>query len=239
MSVPGVPRWSFAQAVLWLPVLTGAAWTLSRTGSGQWVFGAAPILATVSYVALWGVLRAGRRVADWVTIARFIGFQALFVAVALTGRITWALWIGLGAVVLLDLADGWTARRFGGSRAGAVLDMETDQLVTLGLALLACGVAKVGIWILLLPAFKYGYVLSSGVLGLAVHDPRPVDGGNQRAKTICALVMAILLACTLPVLPLAVRQVASGIAVGLLGCSFAIDARALYGRQKESASARA
>jgi len=159
MSVPAVQRWFMAQAAVWLVVLVVAAWGLVRAASGHWVFYAAPILAAVCYGALWRILRAGRRAADWVTLARFVGFQALFVAVVLSGKITWALWIGLVAVVLLDLADGWTARRFGGSEAGAVLDMETDQLGVLGLALLACGYAKVGIWILLLPVFKYVYVL--------------------------------------------------------------------------------
>jgi phosphatidylglycerophosphate synthase len=238
MSVPGVQRWFHAQAVLWLLFLVGAVGTPIEAGSGRWVFAAAPILAGGSYLALWGILRAGRRAADWVTLARFAGFQALFVAVVLTGTLTWALWTGLVVVVLLDLADGWVARRYGGSRAGAILDMEADQLVTLGLALLACGYAGVGIWILLLPGFKYGYVLWTGILRLPFHDPRPMHGENRRAKTICAVVMVILLTCTVPVLPAVVRSVTGWIAVVLLAYSFGRDAWFLTRQRRDSASAR-
>lgn len=238
MSVPGVQRWFHVQAVLWLLFLVGAVWAPIRDGSARWVFDAAPILAGGSYLALWGILRAGRRAADWVTLVRFAGFQALFVAVVLSGTLDWTLWIGLVAVVLLDLADGWVARRYGGSSAGAILDMETDQLVTLGLALLACGYARVGIWILLLPAFKYGYVLWTGLLRLPFHDPRPMHGENQRAKTICAVVMVVLLTCTMPVLPAIVRFVTGWFAVVLLAYSFGSDAWFLTRQRRDRASAR-
>ena len=127
--------------------------------------------------------------ADGVTLARFVGLLAICAAAVTTGRITWLIWIGMFAVVCSDLLDGWCARRFGVSEEGAILDMETDQFTTLGFALVAATFAGVGVWILLLPAFKYANILFLVFVRLPAHDPKPRDGDNRRGRIICALVL--------------------------------------------------
>ncbi len=185
---------------------------------------AARLFAMVALLSLWTQLGSWCSVADGVTRGRGLLLCGAFLwageAPAASGG--WLLWTLLAAAVLADLLDGWAARRFGGSEQGALLDMETDQLTTFVLAWL--GAAKVGPWLLLLPAFRYGYVLAgSWWLGLPVHDPKPRAGDNRQAKLLCALVMAAQLTLLAPIVPLTVAQGLGALAVAALVWSFGSD----------------
>jgi len=64
------------------------------------------------------------------------------------------------AVLALDGADGWVARRLGqASRFGAHFDMEVDALLVLTTSVLLWLANKCGAWILLAGALRYFYVL--------------------------------------------------------------------------------
>jgi phosphatidylglycerophosphate synthase len=239
MSRPPVRRWLLSQSVLWTAGLAAAAWGTIDAADASAVLWGVLVLAASSYPFLWRALGTGRTAADRVTLARFLGLLAFLALVARTNEVTWTSWLLAAAAVASDLLDGWTARRFGGSEAGAVLDMETDQLATLVLSVVAAIVAGAGAWVLLLPAFRYAFALSMTALGLDPGDPRPVDGDNRRGRLVCASVMTLLLVCLAPPLAAPARFAASGAAVLLLGWSFASDAAHLVRRSTRRASSRA
>lgn len=236
MPVPSLQRWTFCQALGWTVILISAAGKLATEGSSSWIFAlvGAAMLATLA--TLWIVARVDGRIADFVTVVRFLGLLAVGYAAVAGGEITVGIWVGAVAVVLGDLADGWAARRFGGSEAGALLDMETDQLVTLGLALLVAGFTGVGIWILLLPGYKYLYALLLHIAGIAAHDPKPRDGDNSRGRIICAATMVLLLVALAPFVASSLGAAAGVLAVVLLGYSFGSDAWFLLRRGKNGGS---
>ena len=191
----------------------------------------------LSYASLWWLLGVGGRAADWVTLVRFCALLALGSALMVWREISWVSWTCLLLIVLCDLVDGWCARLFGGSVAGSILDMETDQFVTMSLALCGYWLLGIGAWILLLPAFKYAYVLFLMLLGMPSHDPKPRETGNRRGRLICALVMTLLLTCLAPLAAGPVRLVASLGAVLALAYSFGSDALYLARRKRKEAAA--
>lgn len=237
MSVVTLNRWLVAQAVGWLPLLAVAAWLGSATSAGhQWLLGIAALATLLSAAALWRIVGAGGRVADRVTAARLTLLIGVVLAIAVESRISWPLWAGLLAAVLLDLADGWCARRFGGSRGGAVLDMESDQFTVTLLALTAVGFAAAGPWLLALPAMKHVNVLFLTACGLPAHDPRPRAGDNLSGRLICAGVLAALLVAGAPITPRGVEIVVGLAAVAALAWSFGRDLIYLLRRRRDRTS---
>ena len=230
-------HWLLIQACVWLPVL---GWTVveGSTVLGLDVSWVCIGLAIASYLTLARILGSGRNIADWVTIARFALLICATINCTLAGEITLGWWIILTIAVLADLADGWAARRFGESSQGAVLDMETDQLTTVLLALLAVRLVDGGPWLVLLPAGKHLFVVGLTVRGLPTFDPKPLDGDNARARVICALVMAALLTCTLPTVPSLIRELSGAAALGLLVYSFAADFFFLSRRRNQASESR-
>lgn len=127
--------------------------------------------------------------------------------------------------LLTDLLDGWLARRDGVTESGAVLDMEADQLLVLSMAVAAIPGTPFGAAVLLLPAFKYCFVLLNRMQQLPGGDPKPVNGCNRRAKLIYLLVLAALFSA-LPALDVpSLSTVLLALALPALGASFAADFR--------------
>jgi phosphatidylglycerophosphate synthase len=222
-SPAAVQRWNVVQATVWPAALL--ALLLATGGPTQhlpiWL--AIGAMAVASYVWLLQALGGAKTLADRVTIGRFLAMVATCALAVANGAVGWPLWLALVAVVLADLADGWAARRFGSSEAGAVLDMETDQLATLGLALVACGVADVPAWVLALPALRWLTVLLRALLGAAAGDPKPRAGDNRQGRALCALMLVLLLASLLPAAGHGLRTAAAALAVLVLAWSHGSD----------------
>jgi phosphatidylglycerophosphate synthase len=236
MQVRVLQVWLRSQALGWLPVLVLCAWWRADVFTAPWP-GVAAIVMAAAHVALVAVLRAGRRAADMVTLLRFAGVAALLAfGGAAAADAAWSFWCAATVVVLLDLVDGAVARRFGGSEAGAVLDMETDQCTVLTLSLLV--VAHGGaVHVLLLPALRYLFVLAMWFAGAPAHEPKPKNGDNRRGRRVCAAVMVALLVALLPEMPPLARDLATAVAVLLLAWSFTDDARHLVGHLRTRAVA--
>jgi phosphatidylglycerophosphate synthase len=223
LSTAAVQRWNVVQATVWPAVLLGLLLAPAAGTRHLPAWLAVGALAFSSYVWLLFILGGVQTLADRVTIARFLGLVACC-TVAIAGRaVGWPLWCALVAVALADLADGWAARRFGGSETGAVLDMETDQLFTLGLALVAFGVGGVPGWVLALPAFRWLTVVLRTLRGAAAGDPKPRQGDNRQARALCALMMALLLGSLLPAASHGLRTAAAALAVLVLAWSHGSD----------------
>ena len=223
MDVPNPQRWLLTQVLLWAALLVYVP--LSVGAVGRTATQAAVWLGAMaaSFAALFLAIGAGRRVADYVTTARFVGLLAVC-WIAWTGDgLGWWLFAAAVGVVSADLLDGLCARRFGGSPAGALLDMETDQFTTLALALLIHGTVGVGPWVLVLPGFRYAYVAYMQLSGGPAHDPKPCDGDNSRARLICAAVMVLMLVALLPAASFLVSSLACGVAIVLLAYSYGSD----------------
>ena len=213
------------QSLAWLLV---CVWLLAATppAGPNGILLASGVL--LSFALLVGLLHAGRRIADLATIARLLGLALLVATAGPAATLGW--WCGAVAVVCADLLDGALARRFGGSDAGAVLDMEADQLVVFGLAATLVQQGG-GAHVLVLPAMRWTFVLASWWLGIPAHEPKPVDGDNRRGRLVCAAVLVALLLALAPGVPRMAGDVATAVAVLLLGWSFSGDARHLLARR--------
>ena len=215
--------WVRLQAVLWLPTLAVAAVRPDLLGRElRWASAAG---MAVSYAALVVRMRAGRSLADLVTMVRLV---ALVVLVAWApAPLAWLTFAIAVLAVAADLVDGWLARRWGGGAFGAELDMETDQFAVFSLAVLA--VAGGGcVQALVLPAMKYLFVLAAWWLAIPASDPKPVAGDNRRGRLVCASVVVALLVANCPAFTATVGGIATAIAVALLVWSFSDDARWLW-----------
>jgi phosphatidylglycerophosphate synthase len=134
--------------------------------------------------------------------------------------------VALGATAMaLDGVDGWAARRWGTASAfGARFDVETDAALIQVLAVLVWVDGKAGAWILSAGLLRYGFV-AAGWMVPWMQRPLP---GSFRARAICIVQVAALLAALAPLTsPPASAAVALA---GLLALSYSfwIDTRWLW-----------
>lgn len=214
------------QALIWLPVFAIAVFVDLR------VLLFVPLLLTVGEASLWHVLGAGKTAADYVTGGRtIVALLATSFSFA-SGRLDLGLWSLLVLAAIADLVDGFVARRFGSSAGGAVLDMEADQASFVLYASLATYFGIAPMVMLVLPALRYGYVLLMSVRGLPIHDPKPLDGDNRRARLVCAIAVVLQLAILAPFMEPGARAPMAWIALALLVPSYLSDVVALSRRAR-------
>ena len=129
--------------------------------------------------------------------------------------------VAIGTVAaLLDLADGWVARRTGTASAfGARFDMEVDAMLILVLSVLVWRYGVTGPWVLASGLMRYGFV------ALARPWPwlsRPLPPSRRR-QTVCVVQIVALLVALAPVVPPALASTAAALALAALAWSFAVD----------------
>ena len=79
--------------------------------------------------------------------------------------VAWTAVVVSTIAALLDVADGWVARRTGTSTAfGARFDMEVDALLVMVLSVLAWRWDKAGSWVLLSGLLRYAFVAAGWLL---------------------------------------------------------------------------
>ncbi len=225
-------RWLLRQAVAWALIIPVLAWWMHAQGLEMTQFVALGGAACVGHVCLVRALGAGGTMADRVTLGRGVLLLACTGIAWHHEAVAWLPWIGIGLALLGDLLDGFCARRFGATEAGATLDMETDQSTTLLLAFLLLGCQGVGAWVLLLPGLRYAYILMLTRLGISNRDPKPCDGDNRRAKLICALMMVLLFTGLCPFANQAAAELCAGVSLLLLVFSYGSDVRFLLRRRR-------
>ena len=211
---------------MWIPTLLLCT-CLDETWIATWGSPIA-ILIFCSTVSLLTVLKAGRRPADAVTLAR------AFLLVPLPFIYIQSAWTGLALAVViasLDMVDGALARRLGPTSAGAILDMETDQLTVTTFALLLVSAGS-GPQVLLLPLMRPAFVLGAWMCKLPATNPKPIDGDNSRGRRVCAIVMVALLAAMTPEMNTTLRETLTTSGALLLMWSFSGDWQFLMRRRK-------
>ncbi len=191
------------------------------------------IAAGVMVVALTGLrdhhpfARIGP--ANLVTGSRAL-LVTLLAAVALEPAGVAAGWwlIGTATVAaLLDLADGWLARRSGlASAFGARFDMEVDALLVLVLSALVWRQGKAGAWVLASGAMRYVFV-AAALVWPWLNRPLPP---NRRRQTVCVVQIAALIAALAPIVDVPVSVSLAAVSLTLLTWSFAVDVAWLAGR---------
>jgi len=124
--------------------------------------------------------------------------------------------------MICDGIDGAVARRTGTNTVfGARFDMELDSFLALALSTLVWRSGKVGLWIVLIGAFRYLFVVA-GWLWPALTVKLPP---SQRRKTVCVVNSTVLLICLAPIISSSVASAAAAAALLLLTWSFAVDIR--------------
>jgi hypothetical protein len=103
-------------------------------------------------------------------------------------------WVGVGATVtaiIADWFDGPLARRVGPTRLGAVLDIEADSLLTLGLAICAVRMGRLPLVSLLPPVARYADPIIAFRRGETFTGDGPwwcrVTGGAQMIVLLAAI----------------------------------------------------
>jgi uncharacterized membrane protein YbhN (UPF0104 family)/phosphatidylglycerophosphate synthase len=198
-----VKAWTYANAlsmlvatafVLWLaypPLLAFVAalcfFFLVAQARGAWTptgnFGLPNLVTTLRLVVTMGMLLGFAREPGWVLAA-----VALF-------------------NLLLDVLDGWLARRSAlDSEFGARYDIEADALLVMTLAVLLCHRGLAGPWVILAGAWRYLYVLAPLVF------PTPL--GEARRSRHGRFAYVLMITCFM--LALALPR-GTGTALSLLG----------------------
>lgn len=122
--------------------------------------------------------------------------------------------------LLLDLVDGWVARRTGSeSGLGARFDMELDALLIAVLSVLVA--TSLGPWVLAIGLMRYAFVLAARSLPW-LRAPLPASRGR---KVVAAVQGVALVVAAAPVIPRVVAAVVVGLALLSLLWSFGRDTR--------------
>jgi phosphatidylglycerophosphate synthase/uncharacterized membrane protein YbhN (UPF0104 family) len=156
-AAPLQTRWSQGHALSALAGIGLALWSRFP-----------PLLGVVTLLSLATLLVQSRSewtpsgrfgFANWVTSGRLaLTFLLLFGSESWSGGVLAGIAI---TVLLLDVADGWLARRtHSASEFGAHFDVEVDTLLVVSLALALMTREQAGAWVLLPPVLRYLYVLA-------------------------------------------------------------------------------
>jgi phosphatidylglycerophosphate synthase len=200
--------------VLLLAVLAG---TVGLATAG-WIVGVA--CAVTMAVALWRGLAHGGRLgpASRVTLARAtlaVGVAALVVD-SFAGDTPVALLVTLAAVALvLDLVDGWLARRTGtASSLGARFDGEVDAFLILALSVYVA--SEVAAWVLAIGAARYLFLAGERLLPW-MRAPLPE---RHWRKVVAAAQGVVLTVAAAGLLPDVLTQAILAAALASLAASF-------------------
>jgi len=149
-----------------------------------------------------------------------VAYVAWLISQPAVPAVAWTAVVVSTIAALLDIADGWVARRTGTATAfGAHFDMEVDALLILVLAMLAWDWGKAGAWVLLSGLLRYGFVVAGRLLPW-LRNPLPP---SLRRKTICVVQIVALIVVLGPIVtpPLSTLIAAAGLLI--LGYSFLVD----------------
>jgi phosphatidylglycerophosphate synthase len=129
--------------------------------------------------------------------------------------------VGIATIAaLLDILDGWLARRSGMSSGfGARFDMEIDALLIMILAMLVWRHGKAGPWVLASGLLRYIFL----AVGLALPWMRRELLPSKRRQMVCALQVCALIVTLLPGVAVPQSTLLAAAALGALTVSFFID----------------
>jgi phosphatidylglycerophosphate synthase len=149
-----------------------------------------------------------------------VGCVAALVTQPATVAMGWTAVVVSTITALLDIADGWVARRTGTATAfGARFDMEVDALLVMVLAVLAWDWGKAGVWVLSSGLMRYGFVAAGWVLPW-LRRPLPP---SLRRKVVCVVQIVALIVVLGPIVRPPLSTLIAGAGLLILGYSFLVD----------------
>jgi phosphatidylglycerophosphate synthase len=196
-----------------------------------WLESAPELLAAMAAASFLGLIKRGLGSytpgggfgwANGITLARTLGGLVLL---AFTGL---GPWIQAGLLWLLiagDGLDGWAARRYGTVSAfGLLFDHECDALLLLAACVLLFVGGKLGAWILLPGALRYGFVLYRRW----ARPPQREARGNRFTRWVGVTASLGFAVCLLPVLDPTLRWALAVCLSSALAASFLHSLVRLY-----------
>ena len=136
-------------------------------------------------------------------IISFARLCAVPVAIYLVLEEAWAAAFALFAAAgISDAIDGWLARRQGGTALGAALDPLADKMLMVGMYITLAAIRQLPIWLAILVVFR-DVMIVGGLLLLWLYDH------------------------AMPIKPLSVSKVNTGLQIGLVGLVLAFNALGL------------
>jgi phosphatidylglycerophosphate synthase len=161
--------------------------------------------------------------------------RALLVAVVAVIGVAWPTPAGAWAVVaigtvaaVLDLADGWLARRTGtASPFGARFDLETDAALVLVLSALVWRFGVTGPWVLASGLMRYAFVAAAAPLPWLARPLPP----RRRRQAVCVVQIVALLVALGPIVPPVLAWLVAAAGLATLTWSFAVDVAWLHGHR--------
>ena len=160
--------------------------------------------------------------ANLVTSGRLVlvVFVASLASQPVVPAVAWTAVVVSTIAALLDIADGWIARRTGTATAfGARFDMEVDAVLIIVLAGLAWVWGKAGAWVLLSGLLRYAFV-GGGWLLPWLRNPLPP---SLRRKTICVVQIVALIVVLGPIVRTPLSTLIAALGLAILGYSFVVD----------------
>jgi cardiolipin synthase len=136
-------------------------------------------------------------------IISFARLCAVPVAIYLVLEEAWGAAFGLFAAAgISDAIDGWLARRQGGSALGAALDPLADKALMTGMYVTLAAIRQLPVWLAILVVFR-DIMIVGGLLLLWLYDH------------------------PMPIKPLRISKVNTGLQIGLVGLVLGLDAAGL------------
>ncbi|HTL11328.1 MAG TPA: CDP-alcohol phosphatidyltransferase family protein [Bdellovibrionota bacterium] len=215
-------RWTLLHSILCLmlvPIFVAVQDALQFL----WLSALGLSLVTLSFFALLIQSREPFWAADRISIARIFLALSVVAVYWLEPSAGWVAFFLATLAAISDLVDGLVARRQGPTARGAKLDMEADAFLMLVLSLCAQRFGGVFPLILVPGVVRYAFVITESMVGKG----QPDVPSRPKAKVLCAVSVALLVAAQAPVLPLILRGLLGAVAAGMIVYSFTPDFRAL------------
>ncbi|NQW10983.1 MAG: CDP-alcohol phosphatidyltransferase family protein [Alphaproteobacteria bacterium] len=212
-------------------VLLAAAGTVAALTSAGSAYVMAAVIAYLPVAA--GVMIAAPRAHPYPVFGLANGitlFRAVLVCLAAgliatpevlaTPAHEWLLVAGVTLALVLDLADGWTARHQRlASEFGGRFDMEVDAWSMLILSGVVVIQSAAPVWALAIGLARYGFIVA-GLLMPLLAAPLPP---SRRRRAVCGMQVIALGALLAPSLPAAASWPIAAAALAALALSFALD----------------
>ena len=179
--------------------------------------------------------RSSVRLPNFISLFRLFGAGYVLLSILYPFPRGWVLFAVCAASAFSDFFDGVFARRVGATPFGGKLDMELDAFFTYTLSISGALIFELERWILFMGLMRYCYVFLLLILPPAAGIP---PWSRLAEKAMCGVSVSTLVFVTAPSFPWAAKETAIGLALGLLGISFALDIGVRVSRPAERGSVR-